>query len=755
MRSLPDSVADRLLRRCVAVSVFCHLAGFGAAIPLARNHTVANHPLAITFIDLKEPIKTALNQIEEEKKQPPIKPRYRNPNPRPRSIRRSALAPVRTPRVSVVKPRVTTPEPSADKPDASEESTPSEIQDQSAETTEEPKVAEAPEVKPAEPPTPEQGPGVEATVETPRESPLPSSPHVAAPGPRLAALPQGPSKQPDELPGGGSKGASLQGKMLPRAPGPKPLDTNNSGGAKGAPGGQGTEEQTPMPRGLPIGKKEANLPFNPNLTTMGGGRSSGLSEELASGGGPVDRHRRKSETVFLGGGGGGRNLPKALPRIGGGGGAPTIVASNSPRATDSVRSGDGGWGPGTGGGVGYGTGKGIGFSRGPGIGVTGGKVPVGVLHPGIGRGIGAGDGDGIGTGSASRSGRGEAGPGTGKGAGYGYGRGNGIGIGDGGGGSKWRPRFVGIPFGVPGGMISGRGKGGGNAGNGPGGPGFGITAAGRGRGNGGGGEGGIGAGYGGGIGFGRGGGGAGGSGIGLGTGIGSGAGGGGRGSGGDRPGLGGRGGPGLGKATPGSGGGSGGGGMALTRGFLGGGLKGAYYDDPKRKPGDYIVVDNRPAEGQPITWSTFTSLRFTQTDEQIRFYWNSKEPKELDPRSPEAAEYIKEKMAKAGKGVGPSYFSVRWTGKFYAPNDGEYTFYLDDLDDGGRLWIDGNLIIDRWLIQRFDANSHPIHLTRGIHDIRVDYCQGPEWLDSIVLRWKGPGFDKEVMGPAKRVRRKQ
>jgi hypothetical protein len=410
-------------------------------------------------------------------------------------------------------------------------------------------------------------------------------------------------------------------------------------------------------------------------------------------------------------------------------------------------------------------------------------VPVGVLNPGVGKGIGQGTGDGIGIGTATRPGRGEAGPGAGEGAGFGYGRGDGIGMGDGGGGSKIRPKNIGLPFGEPGGVVGGTGKGGGTAGSGPGGPGTGVAAAGIGRGNGGSGAGGIGAGIGAGVGKGRGGGGAGGRGMGIGTGVGKGLGSGGDGGGGGGGGgTGGRGrggsggGPGTGEvAGNGSGDGTGVGRgvgrfgktkpglatgvtgddevMTLTHGFLSGGLKGEYYDDPKKELGDYVVVNGRPAPGQKITWPTFTNLKHTRIDKHINFFWSVKEPG-FNPKSPEALDYVQNKISRPAPGVAAYYFSVRWTGKFFVPEEDEYTFYLEALDDGGRLWIDGQLVIDSWFIQRLTAPSRPMHLTKGIHDIKLEYCQGPEWLASIALSWKGKNFPKEIMGPSERVRRK-
>jgi hypothetical protein len=715
-RTTSDELADRLLKRCLVISLVGHIVGFSIALPLALMRAEKpRRQMDLTFIDLGEPTKQTPTSVEESKPPEAEKPKATTPRPQPRF----------------------------------------------------PKIS------------PRRGLTASASKRTSgkRGSPAPMGAKVA----KLPPGTPGSERFADEVAGSGSEGARPDGRILDKAPGPKPFDPNDSGGAKVAPGGRGAEEQTPLPRGVPIGKRDANLPFNPNLTTMGGGRSGLNPDDNRPGGGPVDAQRRTPETAYAWGGGGGKNLPKALPRIGGGGGSPDWLASHNPRANDSIRADKAGEGPGEGGGIGAGAGGGVGFSRGAGIGLKDGKVPVGTLQTGIGKGIGQGSGDGIGIGTASRPGRGEEGPGTGEGAGFGYGRGSGIGMGDGGGGSKFKTKNIGLPFGEPGGMVGGTGKGGGTAGSGPGGPGYGVAAAGIGRGSGGGGGGGIGAGVSAGVGKGRGGGGGGGRGMGIGTGLGTGLG-----SGGDGGGGGGGGGTG-GRGRGGSGGGTGTGevagtgsgdgrgtgrgvanfgkgkpginsggdddeGYMLTRGFLNGGLKGEYYDDPKKKPGDYLILNGRPAPGQKIDWPTFTSLKFTRTDPRINFFWNNKEPG-LDPRSEEAMDYIKNKMGRPGEGVGASYFSVRWTGKFYVPEDDEYTFYLEALDDGGRLWIDGQLVIDSWFIQRLNAHSRPITLTKGIHDIRVDYCQGPEWLASIVLSWKGRNFAKEVIGPAQRVKR--
>jgi hypothetical protein len=42
-------------------------------------------------------------------------------------------------------------------------------------------------------------------------------------------------------------------------------------------------------------------------------------------------------------------------------------------------------------------------------------------------------------------------------------------------------------------------------------------------------------------------------------------------------------------------------------------------------------------------------------------------------------------------------FSARWTGQVTAPSSGVYTFYTQS-DDGVRLWLGGQLLIDNWKV---------------------------------------------------------
>ena len=67
-------------------------------------------------------------------------------------------------------------------------------------------------------------------------------------------------------------------------------------------------------------------------------------------------------------------------------------------------------------------------------------------------------------------------------------------------------------------------------------------------------------------------------------------------------------------------------------------------------------------------------------------------------------------------------FSVRWSGQLAAPSSEAYTFYLYS-DGGARLWVNNQLVIDRWQ-PPFEpqTRSAPVELKAGEKaDVRVEY----------------------------------
>lgn len=72
-------------------------------------------------------------------------------------------------------------------------------------------------------------------------------------------------------------------------------------------------------------------------------------------------------------------------------------------------------------------------------------------------------------------------------------------------------------------------------------------------------------------------------------------------------------------------------------------------------------------------------------------------------------------------GVSADNFSVRWTGESQF-DAGDYTFSATS-DDGIRVWLDGNLIIDEWHEHSETTYNAKAKLTAGTHTIQVAYFE--------------------------------
>ncbi|MFZ2486592.1 MAG: PA14 domain-containing protein [Anaerolineae bacterium] len=116
--------------------------------------------------------------------------------------------------------------------------------------------------------------------------------------------------------------------------------------------------------------------------------------------------------------------------------------------------------------------------------------------------------------------------------------------------------------------------------------------------------------------------------------------------------------------------------------------------------GEYF--NNETLAGNPVV---------TRTDSTIDFRW--------DLGSPAA-------------GVNPDHFSARWQGTITVPG-GDYTFTMGS-DDGSRLWIDGDLVMDYWntCCQYWNRN---VTLSPGAHSVRMEMREigGAAW---AYLGWR-------------------
>ncbi|HYG74843.1 MAG TPA: PA14 domain-containing protein [Planctomycetota bacterium] len=119
----------------------------------------------------------------------------------------------------------------------------------------------------------------------------------------------------------------------------------------------------------------------------------------------------------------------------------------------------------------------------------------------------------------------------------------------------------------------------------------------------------------------------------------------------------------------------------------------------------------------------FTGTSATRVDPTINFDWGSYAP-----------------IA----GFGGDSFSVRWTGKVEAKFSETYTFYTLS-DDGVRLWVNGQLLIDNWTVHGSTENSGKITLQAGQkYDIKLEYFER-QYGAVIKLFWSSPSTPKAVV----------
>jgi hypothetical protein len=98
----------------------------------------------------------------------------------------------------------------------------------------------------------------------------------------------------------------------------------------------------------------------------------------------------------------------------------------------------------------------------------------------------------------------------------------------------------------------------------------------------------------------------------------------------------------------------------------------------------------------------FTGETFMRIDETLNHQW------ELESAWPDK--------------VRPDLFSIIWTGRIVPPRTGEYTFYLMS-DDGARLWIDGQLMLDQFVERSRQVDEVKVRLLVGkSYDIKYAYC---------------------------------
>jgi regulation of enolase protein 1 (concanavalin A-like superfamily) len=121
--------------------------------------------------------------------------------------------------------------------------------------------------------------------------------------------------------------------------------------------------------------------------------------------------------------------------------------------------------------------------------------------------------------------------------------------------------------------------------------------------------------------------------------------------------------------------------------------------------------------------SNFTGTMITRTDATVNFDWGSGSP-----------------MA----GIAADTFSVRWNGQVQPVYSQTYTFYTTT-DDGVRLWVNNQLLIDKWIDQGPTEWSGNITLSAGVkYTIKMEYYENGGGA-SAKLAWSSPSTPKAII----------
>lgn len=146
-------------------------------------------------------------------------------------------------------------------------------------------------------------------------------------------------------------------------------------------------------------------------------------------------------------------------------------------------------------------------------------------------------------------------------------------------------------------------------------------------------------------------------------------------------------------------------------------------------PGSTTAAPIAPATNQPglraqyYQGKDFTNLKWSEIDPTVNFAWGINAPNSIVPAD---------------------NFAVRWTGQVLAKTSETYTFYTRS-DDGIRLWVNGQLLINNWTDHDVVENGGSIALIAGqAYDIKLEYYDSTGGATAQLL-WSSPTQAKAII----------
>jgi hypothetical protein len=119
----------------------------------------------------------------------------------------------------------------------------------------------------------------------------------------------------------------------------------------------------------------------------------------------------------------------------------------------------------------------------------------------------------------------------------------------------------------------------------------------------------------------------------------------------------------------------------------------------------------------------FTDLKVTRTDAKVNFGWGTGTP---------------------APGVDADTFSVRWSGYIKPAYSQIYTFFVEH-DDGARLWVNNQLIIDQWGTIGEHSGSTGVAFQANVpYPIRLEYFDNVSTA-TAKLSWQSSSQAKKII----------
>jgi glucosylceramidase len=176
------------------------------------------------------------------------------------------------------------------------------------------------------------------------------------------------------------------------------------------------------------------------------------------------------------------------------------------------------------------------------------------------------------------------------------------------------------------------------------------------------------------------------------------------------------------------------------------------YPIPAQSLVSFLWRDATGGSGLAATYFDNADLTGTserRTDPTIDFTWRARrtEPIVIDPDAvPPITQDFTFPAESPADSLGPDNFSARWEGSVLPSSTAPHTFFVNAAD-GVRLWVNDQLILDRWTTGVLAESSATIGLTAGQPaTVRLEYFSSVSTGGGrIALSWATPTLAKQII----------